>query len=342
MKHAGKRRMMARCSSTGSDEQIDNILKDYANFLSCAPIQLFNLKPGEDGVVNAKLKDLANYSQVYIVAVDPDSATQMSVSVSQILAQASEPVKTEIPMRDLAQNKAISDGETGLIESRVCQTLTSGVSVHIEDFSSSKLQIIDDMTKVSKIIEFTQQMHYVSPGYNGKIKSLIEDVLMPWPKWDSEKQIQQYKKNACHEMNLFLSKHDRSFFDKYALPLISGKLEKTFVDWYLLSEMSTIHLRQICNVIDNDYMLQQLNIFELCLLIETCLKHGSAEQQTAAKALATSQIMVMNVRNAEIMSQQGAVDLYTKIFEQILNSSDLDGGAANLIELVEEARMEHY
>ena len=48
--------------------------------------------------------------------------------------------------------------------------MTSGVSVHIEDFSSSKLQIFDDMTKVSKIIDFTQQMHYVKPGYNGKIR----------------------------------------------------------------------------------------------------------------------------------------------------------------------------
>ena len=89
MNHAGnRRRMMKRraASDDFSDGEIENILKDYANFLSCAPLQLFNLKPGDDGIVSAKLKDLANYSQVYIVAVDPDSVTQMSVSVSQILA----------------------------------------------------------------------------------------------------------------------------------------------------------------------------------------------------------------------------------------------------------------
>jgi hypothetical protein len=48
------------------------------------------------------LKDLANFNQLYFVAVDSDSATQMSMPVSTILEQVNEAVKTEIPMRDLA------------------------------------------------------------------------------------------------------------------------------------------------------------------------------------------------------------------------------------------------
>lgn len=79
-----------------------NIIKDYANFLSAAPLQMFNLKPNDEGIVSATLKDLANYNQVYIVAVDPDSATQMSIPVTTILEQANEAIKSEIPMRDLA------------------------------------------------------------------------------------------------------------------------------------------------------------------------------------------------------------------------------------------------
>ena len=75
----------------------------------------------------------------------------------------------------------------------------------------------------------------------------------------------------------------------------------------------------------------------MCLLIEVCLKHGNDEQKTAAKALATNEIMMMEVVKSELMTRQESVDSYTKIFEQILNSSDLDGGANNLRDQMIEA-----
>ena len=50
--------------------KVENNFKDYANFLGFAPLQLFNLKPNEAGVVSVNLKDLKNFSQVYFVAVD--------------------------------------------------------------------------------------------------------------------------------------------------------------------------------------------------------------------------------------------------------------------------------
>jgi hypothetical protein len=42
-----------------------------------------------------------------------------------------------------------------------------------------------------------------------------------------------------------LFKKDRSFFDKYVVTHIANKLEKTFVDWYLLaSSQVSQHLSQ--------------------------------------------------------------------------------------------------
>ena len=38
-----------------------NKIKDYQNFLACAPLQLFNLKPNEEGQVTITLNDIANY-----------------------------------------------------------------------------------------------------------------------------------------------------------------------------------------------------------------------------------------------------------------------------------------
>ena len=38
-----------------------NKIKDYQNFLAFAPLQLFNLKPNEEGQVTIILNDIANY-----------------------------------------------------------------------------------------------------------------------------------------------------------------------------------------------------------------------------------------------------------------------------------------
>lgn len=51
----------------------DNRYKDFANFLSCAPLQLFNLRADDKGLVSFGLRDLHNYTQVFIVGVDEQS-----------------------------------------------------------------------------------------------------------------------------------------------------------------------------------------------------------------------------------------------------------------------------
>ena len=42
-------------------ETSTNKIKDYQNFLACAPLQLFNLKPNEEGQVTVTLFDVTNY-----------------------------------------------------------------------------------------------------------------------------------------------------------------------------------------------------------------------------------------------------------------------------------------
>ena len=50
-----------------------NKIKDYQNFLACAPLQLFNLKANEEGIVTIALTDIANYQEIYFVACDEGS-----------------------------------------------------------------------------------------------------------------------------------------------------------------------------------------------------------------------------------------------------------------------------
>ena len=44
-----------------------------------------------------------------------------------------------------------------------------------------------------------------------------------------------YNKFYSHDLNFFIFKKDKDFFQKVVLENILSKMEKTFVDWYLLS-----------------------------------------------------------------------------------------------------------
>ena len=69
----------------GSQGATENRIKDYQNFLSNAPIQCFNCKPSEDGKVEVTLKNLANFSQIFVIACDKDSFVERQIDVCQLL-----------------------------------------------------------------------------------------------------------------------------------------------------------------------------------------------------------------------------------------------------------------
>ena len=79
---------------------------DYLNFLACAPIQQFNLKPNADGTVKFRLENLSKYSQVSIVGCDDSSTVQMEFSVEKLKEMAGVVTDSKsvpkIPMRDLS------------------------------------------------------------------------------------------------------------------------------------------------------------------------------------------------------------------------------------------------
>ena len=64
-------------------------------------------------------------------------------------------------MRDLTVNKIVKENETtGLIESQEIQTLQKGDQIHIEDITSSKIQIIDNMEKVYQVVEQMKSLYF--------------------------------------------------------------------------------------------------------------------------------------------------------------------------------------
>ena len=78
----------------------------------------------------------------------------------------------------------------------------------------------------------------------------------------------------CHELNLFLKKRDPDFFETVIRPLLNCKMEKTFVDFYLLKDFQEI------NKYKDFYCMQKLNAMEKCLLIDSLMQQGDISLAT--------------------------------------------------------------
>ena len=79
-----------------------------------------------------------------------------------------------------------------------------------------------------------------------------------------EQKREKYSKYACHELNYFLFRKDREFFDKVIKPHIANKKDKTFLDYYLIGADLTPYLEP--------WQFRRLNIVERILLARSIAK----------------------------------------------------------------------
>lgn len=111
--------------------------------------------------------------------------------------------------------------------------------------------------------------------------------MLKWHQFDFEKKMSSYLKFHSHEFNFFIFKKDKEFFENVVLEHVGAKMEKTFVDWFLLSqnEEKTFHkyyLEKVLKIIHDHSELNKLNIFEKCLLLENCFKFGDETHKIKA------------------------------------------------------------
>ena len=134
------------------------------------PLQLFNLKPDEAGVAVAKLSSLENYSNVYIVAVDYDSVVSRNMSVKSILN-----TQAQIQTKDLTYKKKAAAEKQGMVLQKQAFVLPAGQSITIDDISSTKLEIIDSISKAFKLLD-----QFTTPAPYG-FAPFIKQILIDWP-----------------------------------------------------------------------------------------------------------------------------------------------------------------
>ena len=64
--------------------------------------------------------------------------------------------------------------------------------------------------------------------------------MINWNDYDFAKKQKHYNKFMCHELNLFLFFKDPAFFQANIKQFISNKLDKSFVDFFLLHDTENL------------------------------------------------------------------------------------------------------
>ncbi|CAI2378280.1 unnamed protein product [Moneuplotes crassus] len=234
--------------------------KSFLNFLNTSPTLIENLRPNEDGVVECSI-DVEKYSSILVFAFDENTIAQSIVDVQESLENVNK--------RDLSLSAPL-DPEKAYNEMRNSNLLKKGESDIIEDITSTEYLLVDSLGKIMQVQDEIVKM-------NGRRTATGDFAFIKtWNTLSGEDKNKKYSRYMSNELNFFLYFKDREYFNKVVAPFIDNKLEKGFVDYWLLGDHQKVISYKDC---DSFY---KLNAFEKCLLISEVVKEDNEEAQALA------------------------------------------------------------
>jgi hypothetical protein len=189
---------------------------DFANldFLAEPTAQLLNLEVKE-GEVRIDRKKLGPHAMLQVVAVDPLGTTVRTVSLNE------QPTA----FVDLRLRDGLNPQEHFTQQKQVT-VLNAGQPFVLNDVVASRFEAYDSLPKLYTL--------YSTLTHDAKLAEF--SFILTWPKLKEAEKRALYSKYACHELNFFLWKKDREFFDVNVKPYLANKKDKTFLDHWLLGQ----------------------------------------------------------------------------------------------------------
>ena len=265
---------------------IPTIYKSFMNFLERSAFIAENLYPDAEGNIELDF-EADKYSTLIITAVDDQACTSGLFELNSS--------KSEISKRDLSLTNPL-DWDKFYNEVRNSENYKKSEKLRIEDITSTDYIIIDSLDKVKRVQDEIRKVF----GLGNSSTDLV--FLLKWNELSDEDKNKKYNKYICHETNIFIYFKDREYFDRVIRPFIQNKMEKSFVDYYLLEEYD-----QLAEYTRVD-TFNKLNPLEKCLLIESLMK---SDKKTAKKLADRLKIQADAFKQNE--------DTLNKIFDTVLN-----------------------
>lgn len=214
---------------------------DHANldFLAQASKVVDGLGPNEKGHITIPWAALGKQQYLTIMVVDV---------FSQVVTSHSLPM-AELSTKDLRLVDALPV-EQPVALSRQASALAGNEPLEIGDLLTSRFATVSSLQDA-----WTMMLANTQDPELSKFEFLIR-----WTELDDKSKHDKYQAHACHEVNYFLFRKDRAFFDKVVRPVIEQRRVKTFFDEFLL-ERDLSHWTQ-------PWQFARLNDFEKILLAQ--------------------------------------------------------------------------
>ena len=185
------------------------------DFLAVGQLIAANLQVDEDGHVDVPLDELSGHSSVVVVAVHPTATDSRRVALPA----------TEIEKRDLRLKDSF-ESESHLAEKQTVRLLKADEKTELGDARTSRVQLYTTLSDVYRLYGTLLN----NPEWE-KFRFITE-----WPTLSDEDKRARYSEMSCHELDFFLARKDRKFFDAVVAPLLAQKLDKQLVDLWLLDK----------------------------------------------------------------------------------------------------------
>ncbi len=261
------------------------------DFLAEGSTLLANLVPNEEGTLLVDRDALGAHQHIHIVVVDPTQTVYRSVSLPE--KQGS--------LLDLRLIKGL-DPNGHFVQQKQISLVKAQQPFTIQDVTTGRFETFNSLERVYQLFA----------TLNNDVHLKEFHFLLGWPELEEEQKLEHYSKHACHELNFFLYRKDRDFFDNVIRPYLANKQHKTFLDHWLVEMPLEEYLKP--------WNYRQLNVVERILL----------GQRLAAERVASR-------RHVDDLFDlvPPNIDRYNQLFETALSRSGLSAESAQQ-ELIDE------
>ncbi|KYQ94471.1 hypothetical protein DLAC_04770 [Tieghemostelium lacteum] len=224
----------------------------FLEFLGNPTSIQYNLKPNNQGEITLPLNTIeqaGNY--IRVTAIDSE------YMFNQLLVlDHPEPKFKEIKL-----TRAL-DPLKHFKEEKLISTVQPGQLFEILNVDSSKFALYDTLDKVMELSKTLTA---------GKTTLQEFSFIANWASMTFDQKKEKFSKYTCHELNFFIYKKDKEFFEKVVLPFVECKMNKTFIDFYLTSNKVRLQ-----DFVQDTYKFNQLNTLEKILLGEVFPEHAKS------------------------------------------------------------------
>jgi hypothetical protein len=213
------------------------------DFLASPAVLVMDIEPNEQGI-----------AELTGVCLGDFSSAQVIVTNFEYVSSAIVPLRGSVKTKDVTHKMALDIALT-YAERLRCDSVTAGQTFTVRD-ASSELKIVDSVSKQLSVLKELSRENWVALDW---------DWLGEWDRLSAGEKLGKYDEFISHELNLFLYAKDPAFFVEVVRPFLADKIEKTFIDKWLLGESLEEFYGASARL---DRIGSRLNALELALLVK--------------------------------------------------------------------------